>query len=68
MRDGRGNGHLNRRLLGFDGWLEYIDISLSIVPVPSKGLDSHNDESVEGLNRDSGPYSLPVLLFSLSYL
>ena len=62
------NGHLNPRLSGFDGWLEYIDISLSIVPVPSKGLDSHNDESAEDLNRDSGPYSLPVLLFSLSYL
>ena len=61
------NGHLNPRLSGFDDWLEYIDISLSIV-FPSKGLDSHNGESVAGLNRDSGPYSPPVLLFSPSYL
>ena len=62
------NGHLNPRLSGFDGMLEYIYISLSIVSVPSKGFDSHDGESVVDLNIDSGLYSPPVLLSSPFYL
>ena len=42
------NGHLNPRLSGFDGMLEYIYISLSIVSVPSKGFDSHDGGSAAG--------------------
>ena len=70
LMDGRWarNGHLNPRSSGFDGWLEYIYISLSIVSVPPKGLDSHDGESVADLNIDSGLYSPPVLLSSPSYL
>ena len=44
---------MNPRLSGFDGWLEYIYISLSIVSVPPKGLDSHDGESVADLNTES---------------
>ena len=47
------NGHLNPRSSGFDGWFEYIYISLSIVSVPPNGLDSHDGESVANLNTRS---------------